>query len=189
VTDVATAERRARPEGEPGPARRVRAERGTGYRTFPARLPASLAAAAGALVSVGALGAALRATALTDPREDPRQVAVLMGYRQGAGRLLSILGALLACSALAWLGRRALPKLAAAALALLVAILAARWLGHLDALAARWADAARARPAFLGYHAGLGWGAWLVLLGAIVAGFAVLVGGLRALDLRRGFDG
>jgi hypothetical protein len=52
-----------------------------------------------------------------------------------------------------------------------------------------WGNAARSAPRYVGFHAGFGWGAWTLLVGAILAAFGVLVGVLRELDLRKGFEG
>jgi hypothetical protein len=36
------------------------------------------------------------------------------------------------------------------------------------------------------FHAGFGWGAWLILVGVVLLALGLLAGGLRELDLRRG---
>lgn len=170
---------------------RVREEHTAGveYRTFPARLPAVLSIVAGALGVLGALGAGVRATAVETPRDEPLQVGVLMGYRSATGWILAALAALLGIGAFAWLGGRKLPKLAASAVAVAFAILTAARLSFFDRRAAEMAEVARQQPDFAGYHAGLGWGGWMLLAAAIAAGFAVIVGVLRSLDLRRGIPG
>lgn len=170
---------------------RVRADQAAGaaYRTFPARLPAVLCMIAGAFGVLGALGSGVRATAMAAAREQPQQVDVLMGYRAGLGWVLALLAALLGVSAFAWLAARKGLKLGAASVAVAFTILAALRLSFFDRRAAEWAEAAQRRPDFVGYHAGLGWGAWLLLAAAIVAGFALLVGALRSLDVRKGIRG
>jgi hypothetical protein len=87
------------------------------------------------------------------------------------------------------MGRRTIPKLVAGVAGLGIGAAIAARLVALDGRAATWADAAQARPSFIGYHAGLGWGAWLMLVGAIVCAFAVLIGVLRELDRRKGIVG
>lgn len=170
---------------------RVRADQaaGTEYRTFPARVPAVLSLIAGAFGVLGALGAGVRASAVATARDEPRQVGVIMGHGDFTGWALAVLAALVGLSAIAWLGRRRVLKLGAVGVTLAFAILTGVRLGSFDRRAAELADAAQRRPDFAGYHAGLGWGAWLLLAAAIVAAFALLVAVLRSLDLRKGLPG
>ncbi len=168
---------------------RAQSDAGASYRTFPIRLPAVLTALAGAFVVLGSLGASIRASAITQLHQDPQTVRVLMGASQSTGWAVAGFGAVLSLSALAWLGRRRLPKLAPIALTIVTASLVAGRLISFNDRAASWADAARRNPDFLGFHAGLGWGAWCALLGAIIAAFAVLIGLLREIDLRKGLAG
>jgi len=167
---------------------RVRAEDDTGteYRTFPARLPALLSVVAGSFGFLGALGTGVRASAITDLHEDPKQVGVVMGYRSGAGWLLAVLAIVVMLSAFAWLGRRGMLRSAAAGVAITFAVLAVLRLTSFDRRASELAEKARQNPDFIGFHAGLGWGGWLLLVGAILTAFALLVGLLRQLDLRKG---
>lgn len=168
--------------------RRVRAETEAGaeYRTFPPKAAASLTMIGAAICIVGSLGASIRAAALASARDDPKQVAILMGYEEAVGWLLAAGSAILAVSGLAWLGRRIVPKLVAVAVTLAFGVGVAGRLLALDERAAAWAQAARRQPEFLGYHAGLGWGAWLLLVGAIICGFGLLTGLLREIDRRKG---
>lgn len=168
----------------------VRAEgaRGT-YRTFPARLPAMLTALAGGFIMLGSLGTTVRATAIVEARDEPRQVAASFGYNQSLGWLLFALGAALVAGSLIWLGRRRTLKVVALALTgVTVAVVVSRLLAF-DERARVWAEAARATPRYVGFHAGFGWGAWMLMAGAILAGFGVLVGLLREIDLRKGIEG
>jgi hypothetical protein len=170
---------------------RVRAdnETGTGYRTFPSRVPVVLSALGGGLVLLGSLGASVRASAIQRLNEDPHQVRVLTGYKESIGLVLAGLGVALVVLSFAWLGRRlALKAIAGGAAIATGGIVAARLL-HFNDVAAGWADAAKSAPRFIGFHAGLGWGAWSLLAGAILAAFGVLVGVLRELDVRKGFAG
>ncbi|MGH2725505.1 MAG: hypothetical protein ACRDKS_00860, partial [Actinomycetota bacterium] len=157
-----------------------------GYRTFPARFAALLSVVAGVFGVMGALGTGIRASAVATANDDPREVRALMGYRAGIGWLLAILAVLLVVASLAWLGRSKPLKLGAAGVSIAFAVLAAVRLSFFDRRAGDWADAALQEPNFVGYHAGLGWGAWLLLAAAVVGALAVLVGALRALDLRKG---
>ena len=170
---------------------RVRVDQaaGTEYRTFPARLPAVLSLIAGAFGVLGALGAGVRASAVAAVRDEPRQVGVVMGHGDVTGWVLAGLALLVALSAVAWIGRRKILKLGAAGAALAFAILTGVRLGSFDRRAAELAEAAQRNPDFAGYHAGLGWGAWLLLAAAMVATFALLVGVLRSLDFRKGLPG
>jgi len=170
---------------------RVRADSdtGAGYRTFPARLPVLLTALGGGFVVLGSLGVSVRASAVTRLRDDPKTIQVFMGYSQSVGWILAGLGLALAVASLAWLGRGRLLKLAPVFLTVIVGALAAGRIVSFNDRAAQWADAARRAPTFIGYHAGPGWGAWCLLLGAILAAFGLLVGVLRELDLRKGLPG
>ncbi len=192
MADVTTA--RPGPELRPklgtGRRERVRADGASGtYRTFPARLPAMLTALAGGFLMLGSLGTGVRASALVEARDDPRQVRALMGFRQGIGWILFVLGLAMLVASLAWLGRRRTLKLGAFALATATGALVVTRLLALDDRARTWAEAARRTPRYIGFHAGFGWGAWLLLAGLIIAGFGVLVGVLREIDLRKGIEG
>jgi hypothetical protein len=169
---------------------RVRADQtaGTEYRTFPARVPAVLSLIAGAFGVLGALGAGVRASAVATARDEPRQVGVVMGHSDVTGWVLTVLAVLLGLSAIAWLGRRKVLKLGAAGVALAFGILSGIRLDFFDRRAAELAAAAQRQPDFAGYHAGLGWGAWMLLAAAIVAAFVLLVATLRSLDLRKGLS-
>ena len=169
---------------------RVRAEGASGtYRTFPARLPAMLTALAGGFLMLGSLGAGVRASGLVEAREDVKQVRVLMGFRQGIGWVVFVLGLAMIVASLAWLGRRRTLKLGILALTAVTGALVVTRLVAFDDKARAWADAASRAPRYIGFHAGFGWGAWLLLAGVILAGFAVLVGVLREIDLRKGLEG
>lgn len=182
--------------------KRVRAETGAeqagrarahapaeGYRTFPARLAPLLTLIGGGLVALGALEPGVRASGAIDTHEDPRQVGVLMGTSQAAGWVLAALGVALGVLAMVWLGRRLLMKLAASALVALIAGLTVGRLVSFERVSEDWASAASDTHRYVAYHAGLGWGAWFLLLGVIVAAFGVLVGVLREMDLRKGVAG
>lgn len=188
MADVTTA--RPGPKLGLGRRERVRAEGASGaYRTFPARLPAMLTALAGGFLMLGSLGAAVRASAVLESRDDPKQVRVLMGFRQGVGWILFVLGLAMLVASLAWLGRRRTLKLGAFALAAVTGALVVTRLLAFDDRARAWAETARRTPRYIGFHAGFGWGAWLLLAGLILAAFGVLVGVLREIDLRKGIEG
>jgi len=168
---------------------RVRADgtEGAGYRTFSARVPATLTAAGGAFVVMGALGASLRASAILRHGSDPITVRTSMGFSSSAGWAIAVAGLVLAVSMLAWLRRNRAVKVVPVLLTAAVAVVVALRLTGLNDRAAAWATDAKAVHRYLGFHAGLGWGAWALLAGAILAGFGVLVGVLREIDVRKGF--
>jgi hypothetical protein len=170
---------------------RVRADgdTGAGYRTFSARLPVVLTAFGGGFVALGALGAAVRASAILRAGDDPRAVRTLMGYHSTSGRVLAVAGLVLGLSAIGWRREGRIIKVLATAVAGATAAFVAVRLTHFNDVASAWATRARHAPSFIGFHAGLGWGAWCMLVGAILAGFGVLVGVLRAIDLRKGIPG
>ena len=161
----------------------------TGYRTFPSKAAVILSALGGAFIALGSLGASLRASAITHANEDPKTVRVLMGTDTKAGWIVAALGVLLVVGAFLWFRRSLLLKLGLAGLYVVTAALVVGRLQSFDSRAAQWAEAARRSPDFVGFHAGFGWGAWTLLVGVIVAGFGLLVGALREIDLRKGLDG
>ena len=168
---------------------RVRADstEGAGYRTFSARVPLLLTAAGGLLVVMGALGAALRASALLRAGADPITVRTFMGFSSEAGWVIAAGGLVLALSSLAWVRRSRIAKLITLALSAGAGIVVALRLVSLNDRAAVWATDAKTIHRYVGFHAGLGWGAWALLAGAILAGFGMLVGVLREIDLRKGY--
>ena len=156
------------------------------YRTFPARSLAVLCAVAGCLGVLGALGASVRATAVQTLNDDPEQVRVLMGHASAGGWLLAGLAFLVGLGAIVWIRGPKIAKLVVAAVTVGFVVLTAIRLAALDTRASEWALAAVRDPEFAGYHAGFGWGAWILLTGAVFASFALLMAALRALDLRKG---
>jgi hypothetical protein len=157
----------------------------TGYRTFSPKLAPGLTALGGLLTIAGGLGTWIRATQVATEGALPEEVAVVSGHSEAAGWALAALGLAAVAGSLAWGVPRLLPKaapiLASAALAGFVA-----WrLSVLDDRAAAMAEGAQASvPEFFSFHAGFGWGAWLLLIAAIVLALGVVVGTLREWDLR-----
>jgi hypothetical protein len=157
------------------------------YRTFPARIPTSLAVTGGALSALGALGTAIRATRVPAVREAAVQAGVTMGYRDAAGWVIAVLAIELIVLALMWRRGARVLKIAAAGVALASIVLSALRISNLsDRAGAIAASRFRAPQGFVAYHVGLGWGAWVLALGTMLVGFALLVGVLRELDLRKG---
>ena len=120
--------------------------------------------------------------------EDPKTVRLLMGYNSKAGWIVAVLGVVLILASFAWLRRSIALKLAEVGLLVVTAALVAGRLRSFNDRAVIWADAAKRSPNFVGFHAGFGWGAWCMLTGAIVAGFGLLIGLLRELDVRKGLN-
>lgn len=167
---------------------RVASSESVPYRTFSKRAPVFLTATGGFLLLLGGLGTALRASAVFHAGSDPVTVRDLMGFHSGAGWAIAAAGALLAASSLLWTVRsRVVAKIPAILLSVGAAVLVASRLVSLDDYAAIWATDAKSFHRYIGYHAGLGWGAWAMLGGAILDSFGLLIGVLRAIDLRRGF--
>lgn len=165
----------------------------TSYRTFSPRAARSLTALGGGLAAVGALGVAIRATEQRlGERGSPEQVEAVLGSSEPAGWALATLGALLVAASIVWVRPGVASKLVAALAGVAAGGLGAWRLTALDARAQEMAAAARERivatidGGTLAYHAGLGWGAWLLALGATMAALGAIVGALRLLDLRRG---
>lgn len=151
--------------------------------TFSARTAASLTAAGGLLAAVGAIGTWIRATRVVVEGSPPEQVAAIGGAAEGAGWVLAAFGIAAAVASLAWFARRRLARAPIAALGLLLIGLIA---GRLAAINARAAEMVRAEPpdpSFFSFHAGFGWGAWMLLVAAVVLTLGLAIGGLRELDL------
>jgi hypothetical protein len=175
----------APPVAEPGATREDPVRPATAYRTFSPKLAPGLQAAGGVLLVAGGLGLHLRATRIAARGLAPEEVLLEWGYASGAGRVIALLGIVAIAAALAWPARRVAWKAAPVAAAMAGIVLAAMRLRAVDAEAARLVASTEPSPEFISFHAGFGWGAWLLLLGATVLALAVLAGSLRELDLRR----
>jgi hypothetical protein len=157
----------------------------TAYRTFSAKLAPGLQVLAGALLVAGGLGLHLRATRVAATGLAPEEVVRSWGYASGAGRLIAVAGAIAIAAAGGWPSRRWAWKVAALmACAAGIALCVWRLLA-VDADAAALVSGTEPSPDFVSFHAGFGWGAWLLLLGGALLGLALLAGSLRELDLRR----
>jgi hypothetical protein len=136
---------------------------------------------------LGSLGTAIRATKVPAVREAAVQAGVTMGYRDAAGWVIAALCVELVVLALMWRRGAVMLKLAFAGVALVSIILSVLRIANLsDRATAIAASRVRTPQGFVAYHVGLGWGAWVLALAAILIGFALLVGLLRELDLRKG---
>ena len=160
----------------------------TAYRTFSRKLAPSLTAIGGALALLGGTGPWIRATQQAAETLQAEQSSVVLGYEEAAGRAIAILGVVAFLSAALWLTSRRwlklLPLCAGLATAGLIAWRLPRLSEEVDELAA----AARELQVldFIAYHAGLGWGAWLLIVSAVLFVMGASVGALRELDLRKG---
>ena len=155
-----------------------------GYTTFSPRLASSLTAAGGVLAIIGGLGLWVRAVALTS--SGIHQTATVTGIAHASGWFIAVIGGVAAAGALVRYPRIRLP--AAAASIAGVALIAIR-ISDLSAQASRMAfhageDAGRA---FTAYHAGFGWGTWVMTLAAVLLSLGTIVSLLRWLDERQGF--
>lgn len=176
---VSAASRRADP-------RAGGAERGPGYRPLSAKVPVGMGAAGGILLVVGGLGLHLRATRTIAEGQAAEEVLRVFGSAGRPGWLLAIAGALATAAAVAWKARplawKAVPL---AATALGIGLVVSR-LRFLDERAADLVEAEPPSTEFFSFHAGFGWGAWLLLVGAILLALGALAGVLREADVRKG---
>ncbi len=159
-----------------------------GYGSFSPHAPAVLTVTGGILMVLGSLGAWIRVA--TTPAEGtlPEQAVAVSGASEPAGWGLAALGAATAVASVGWYVPRLMPKAAGTFGALgLVGLLAWR-LPALDARAAAMVERAQLDPSFIAFHAGFGWGAWLLIIGAVGLFVGISAGFLRELDVRRGVD-
>ena len=156
-----------------------------GYRTFSRSLAPGLTAAGGTLLAAGGLGLHLRATRTLVAGGPPELTFAGYGYSSRAGWLIAVVGALVLASAFAWLARSTVARVAPVAVAGLGIGLVVWRLRVLDVRAAELVAREQPSPDFVAFHAGFGWGAWLMLVGAVLLGIAVVAGALRELDVRR----
>ena len=163
------------------------------YTTFSPKLAPALTAMGGVLAILGGLGAWVRATVVESEGIAARQVAVQMGYNDPEGITIAIFGALAILTALFWLRRKpvfnVVPAFVLKLIPLLSALgiigLAAWQLPLIDRNAQALAAQAIQEANFVNFHAGLGWGAWCLVVAAVTLFLAVAIGILRELDLRR----
>ena len=156
------------------------------YRSFSPRLGPALLAAGGTLGALGALGTWIRATRLATEGGFPEQATVVRGT-SGGGWFLAVLGVVVVAAALAWRRRWLREPLQLGVLASLAFVaLAAVRVWSIDRDARAVAAAARSRADFVAYHASFGWGAWLLLVGTLLAALGLVLGLLRELDARTG---
>ncbi|MDQ4006222.1 MAG: hypothetical protein M3135_08000 [Actinomycetota bacterium] len=163
---------------------RTREASPTAYRTFSSRLSPVLIGLGAGTGALGALGAWVRTTTVASEGAPPEQVDVWSGASQGGGWFLAVVAAATVVAVLVWRGDRSkvLPAVAVSAVALLIG--AGIRLVLIDRRAAEMVAAVRDDPTFAAYHAEFGWGAWLLLVSAVMIAVGLAIAGLRELDLK-----
>jgi len=114
------------------------------------------------------------------------QTASLSGAGRWDGWLIAALGAVAAATSIVRFASSRWISLAASLAAL--GFIGVR-IGDLSRLASAMAfrAGARAGTAFTAYHAGFGWGAWMMTLAAVALALGSIVAALRWLDERKGY--
>ena len=162
------------------------------YKTFSHKLPPALTALGGLLAVAGGLGAWVRATRVQTEGLAPEQVAVSMGYNDAEGMTIAVFGGVAVLTALFWLRKKPLlgflPPFALKLLPVLASIaviaLAVWQLPLIDQQAQALAQEAIQDASFTAFHAGLGWGAWLLIVAVVLLFLGIVIGILREIDVR-----
>jgi hypothetical protein len=181
--DVATDRRGQKPSTPP--ARLTQARDAESRPAIPPRLAPGLTVAAGLLVALGGLGTWIRATRVPSGGSVEEQVAAIAGRSESGGWILFAVGIAAAIAAFAWTSRAPRLRAVAAGVSLVVIGLVTIRLALIDGRAADLATGAASRADLDAFHAGFGWGAWLLLLAVVLLGLGVLAGALREIELRR----
>lgn len=160
------------------------------YSSFSRKLPAVFTGLGGALTILGALGKWTRATRGTASQRAAEEVQAVMGHTSLIGWAIAAVGLVALIGSIAWFMRGFLPKLVPTVAALIVAWAAPWQLLELQDRYRAMAQTARktAEESTTSYvfHAGYGWGAWLLPMAAIMLMLGAIAGLLRHLDVRRG---
>jgi len=154
------------------------------YTSFSPRLAPSFIATGGLLAIAGGLGLWVRVTSI-DSAGIAHQTSSLAGTGTTTGWLVAALGAVaVAATFIRFPSSRWLHTAASAAAVILIALR----LSDLSSLASGMAfrAGARAGTAFTAYHAGFGWGAWVMTLALVALALGTIVTLLRWLDERKG---
>ncbi|MGH2711407.1 MAG: hypothetical protein ACRDH9_09420 [Actinomycetota bacterium] len=154
-------------------------------RAISPRLAPALTVAGGLLLALGGIGTWVRATSLQPGATTLTEVSDLTGSSESGGWILLVLGVITAASGRAGLSSSRRVRAIGPGVAVLAIVFASARLALIDSRAAQMAEEATSSTGIEAYHAGFGWGAWLMLAGAVALGLALLAGGLRELDLRR----
>ena len=155
------------------------------YTSFSPRLSPSFIVSGGLLAIAGGLGLWVRVTSI-DAAGVAHQGARLSGAGSATGWFIAALGA--AAAASSFVRARRLAWLAPACSIGAVTLMALR-LGDLSALGSSLAfrAGAHAGTAFTAYHAGFGWGAWVMTVAVVSLALGTVVAILRRLDERKGY--
>ena len=154
------------------------------YTSFSPRLAPSLMATGGLLAVAGGLGSWVRVTRV-DASGIAHQTSSLTGAGTATGWLVAVLGAVAIATMVIRFPSSRWFRLGVSAAAV---VLIALRLSDLSSLASAMAfrAGARAGTAFTAYHAGFGWGAWVMTLALVALSLGTIVAVLRWLDERKG---
>lgn len=154
------------------------------YRTFSRKLAPALTATGGVLAILGGLGTWIRQAKATRFGENLKDVAAGMGYRETVGWVLAGLGVVAIIGAFTWFLPQFLPKLVPIVAAVLVGAITTWKLPLIDRQVNTMVDEATKKLGFSDFHAGFGWGAWLLLVSSVLLLLGAMAGILREMDLR-----
>ena len=163
----------------------------TEYKPFSDRLPGALTGLGGALTILGALGVWIRATVsgVSSSFQAPEEVERIMGHADKLGWGLAAFGLLALAGSRAWSFRKSLPKFIPITSALVIAAVTARQLLLLQdqyrGMVEKAVQTAKTQAEAGIYHAGYGWGAWLLLVASVLLVLGAIAGLMRELDMRR----
>lgn len=154
------------------------------YRGFSRRLPAALAGLGGALAIPGGLGSWIRTSYGAGPAGAGPSTA-FAGASVESGWFLAAIGSAVIAASVLWLrGRVEVQPLVGSALLLAVG---AGW--RIALLESRTEQLAREAASSQGvgyFQASYGWGAWLLLVAAVLAALGGVAAILREIDARKG---
>lgn len=158
-----------------------------GYQPFSSKLAPGLIALGGTFSLIGALGAWIRTSQVVSEGLPEEQVMAVMGYEADWGRLIALVGGVALVFALVWIRRNLLLKLASAAVCIATIVFVILRLSVINDQVAGLAFQARTGDiGFISFHAGFGWGAWCLIVGAVALFLGLSAGFLRELDVRKG---
>jgi hypothetical protein len=164
------------------------------YKTFSPKIAPALTALGGILAIAGGLGAWVRAVQIETEGLVAEEVEVVMGYNDPEGLTIAVFGAVALLTSFFWLRRRpvwfkTIPAFVIKLIPILASLgvvgLVAWQLPLIDRQASAMAQEAVERLGFASFHAGLGWGAWTLVVAASALLLATIIGILREIDLRR----
>lgn len=162
----------------------------TAYHPFSKKLVVSLTAFGGVLVIFGGLGTWIRVAQQETSRSPIEDVDAVMGYADPIGLVLASLGAIAVATAFLWGMQRLMLKVAPVVVALAVAGIAFWRIPMLDRraddiLESGLRSLASMDSPFYSMHAGRGWGAWMLIAGAVVLLLGAVAGIMREIDLHK----